>query len=123
MFNMFKRTRDADGAEALVARLGDLGISPTDEQREIAAQAYLGVSRLQPFTARRYADACLQIPMHVCRSAPIETLLPSTTQSYRSARGASGAACSLRRCAEIPSRRFSATISAIVCYDLGDYPL
>ena len=71
IFNMFKRVRDADGAEALLARLGDLGISPTDEQREIPSQAYLGISRciwaylgisrLQPLITRRDVDACLQI--------------------------------------------------------------
>ena len=38
-FAMHKRTRDADGAEALLERLGDLGISPSAEQRELPAQA------------------------------------------------------------------------------------
>ena len=116
---MFKRTRDADGAEALLARLGDLGISPTDEQREIAAQAYLGVSRLQPFTTRRSAgpacrsrcmftdpDACLQI--RADRNAPTLDYPELPKRAW-----------SKRRGLFTPSVRRD-TISAIFRHDLGD---
>ena len=114
---MYKRTRDADGAEALVARLGDLGISPTDEQREIAAQAYLGVSRRISAPALHYPalcrcmftdpDACLQI--RADRNAPTLDYPELPKRAW-----------SKRRGLFTPSVRRD-TISAIICYDLGEY--